>query len=114
MTGWKPGKRLTQKEFERRIYKLVEDKYVVKGDYINKGTKIGIQHYEPTRFGGMSLEDAKLEYLEIVKNDNIKNSYCGEEGIKLLRVPYYYTEEEIKNTVRSNVESPTPKSRIMI
>lgn len=43
----------------------------------------GLQHYIPVeRFGG-------INYLnKIIKNDFIKNNYCLENNIKLLRIPY--------------------------
>lgn len=43
----------------------------------------GIQHYEPrSRFGG------EKEYLLQVSRDKLKNKYCEENNIKLLRIGY--------------------------
>jgi len=53
----------------------------------------GIQHFEPIkRFGGQ-------EYFEYtVQHDNIKNEYCKNNGISLLRIPYFKNvEEELNN-----------------
>lgn len=43
----------------------------------------GQQHFEPFRF---EKDDSKLK--ERIKNDNIKNTYCKEKNIKILRIPY--------------------------
>lgn len=53
----------------------------------------GKQHFEPIEhFGGQ-------EAFEItVKHDNIKNEYCKDNGILLLRIPYFKNvEEELNN-----------------
>lgn len=53
----------------------------------------GKQHFEPIEwFGGQE----SLEYTQ--KHDNIKNEYCQNNNIKLLRIPYYTNiEEELNN-----------------
>lgn len=48
----------------------------------------GIHHFEPVNFGGRSDEKSVEDYMTTVKNDKIKNKYCYENGIKLLRIPY--------------------------
>lgn len=53
----------------------------------------GIQHFEPIDFfgGHESFELTK-------KHDKIKNDYCKNNGIKLLRIPYFKNiEEELSN-----------------
>lgn len=51
------------------------------------------QHFEPIEhFGG----DEKFKIQQ--KHDNIKNEYCKNNGISLLRIPYYKNvEEELNN-----------------
>jgi DNA-directed RNA polymerase subunit M/transcription elongation factor TFIIS len=49
----------------------------------------GIQHYEPINYFG-----GKLKFEEIKERDRIKNGYCQEKEILLLRIGYY--EEVIK------------------
>lgn len=44
----------------------------------------GEQHYKPIKFFG-GLENHKY----ISYNDNIKNNYCKDNNIKLIRIPYY-------------------------
>lgn len=53
----------------------------------------GEQHYEPIEFFG-GQEAFKIR----VKHDNIKNEYCKNNGISLLRIPYFKNvEEELNN-----------------
>ena len=53
----------------------------------------GKQHFEPVEyFGGQE------SFEKTVKHDNIKNEYCKNNGIQLLRIPYYKNvEEELNN-----------------
>lgn len=56
----------------------------------------GQQHYEVIEhFGG---EEA---FTQRVKHDEIKNKYCEENNIKMLRVPYYLSDDQIKEKVIS-------------
>lgn len=56
----------------------------------------GIQHYKPIDvFGGDS------SYNETLKRDKIKDQFCEQNNYKLIRLPYYFTEEQIKNTISS-------------
>lgn len=65
----------------------------------------GEQHYKPIRFGGISEERA-IENLKVAKlHDQIKNDYCGENNIPLLRIPYWEFDniEEILKVNLSNI-----------
>lgn len=54
----------------------------------------GKQHFEPIDwFGG------EEEFQKQVKRDKIKNEYCKKNNIPLIRIPYYYTTDEIKQTL---------------
>ena len=57
----------------------------------------GIQHFKPVDFAGEGEEIAlkKFEYTQ--KHDNIKNEYCEDNNIKLLRIAYYENIEEKLN-----------------
>lgn len=58
----------------------------------------GEQHYRPVNFGGVTDEKANLNFDITVKHDNIKNNYCKNNGISLLRIPYFKNiEEELNN-----------------
>lgn len=58
----------------------------------------GIQHFEPIDFAGKGKEWAKKQLEYIQRHDDIKNNYCANNNIKLLRIPYYANiEEELNN-----------------
>lgn len=49
----------------------------------------GEQHYRPANFGGISDEEAQVNF-EIVKcHDKIKTDYCKENNIPLIRIPFW-------------------------
>jgi very-short-patch-repair endonuclease len=50
----------------------------------------GKQHFEPVKiFGGNE------NFKEIIKKDSIKNMYCDTNGIKLIRIKYDQSMDEI-------------------
>lgn len=49
----------------------------------------GEQHYRPINFGGCSDDKAIQSFQSTYINDNIKNQYCEQHNINLLRIPYY-------------------------
>ena len=49
----------------------------------------GQHHYYPVTFNGVSEERAKENHLITIKHDEIKNQYCKNNNIELLRIPYY-------------------------
>lgn len=53
----------------------------------------GQHHYMPVSFNGISTEDAVANHELTVKHDNIKDNYCEEHLIKIIRIPYW----DIKN-----------------
>jgi KRAB domain-containing zinc finger protein len=53
----------------------------------------GIQHYEPTRFGNMTYNKALECYNSTVARDNLKNEFCEENNLKLLRISYLEKKE---------------------
>ena len=53
----------------------------------------GEQHYKPVRFGGMSIDKANQEFESAKIRDSIKNRYCKQHGINLVRISYV----QIKN-----------------
>lgn len=48
----------------------------------------GEHHTRPVRYGGISEERAKLNFEKTKINDKIKNTYCENKKIKLIRIPY--------------------------
>lgn len=60
----------------------------------------GEHHFQPVKGWG-GEEKFKLTQ----KNDEIKNNYCKDNNITLLRLPYTHTENDIKNEIL-NILSP--------
>ena len=48
----------------------------------------GRQHYEPVRFGGISLENAKSNSEKQIRNDSIKKEFCERNGYNLLIIKF--------------------------
>ena len=51
----------------------------------------GQQHYEPVKFFGTE-EDAENVFRRTQESDKVKNQYCEEHNINLLRIPYWETK----------------------
>jgi hypothetical protein len=49
----------------------------------------GQQHFRPVNFGGISNERALENFKIIQYHDEIKNKYCKNNNISLLRIPYW-------------------------
>lgn len=54
----------------------------------------GIGHYKPTRFNGMNLDFVTERYEKVLYNDEIKNKYCKENNIELIRLPYWVIDNK--------------------
>lgn len=52
----------------------------------------GKHHYKPVNFGGRSDEAALIDHEVTKKNDKIKNQYCIDNNIPLIRIPYWKFE----------------------
>lgn len=48
----------------------------------------GEHHYYPVNFNGMTDEKALENHLYVKAHDKIKNNYCKDNGINLIRIPY--------------------------
>lgn len=48
----------------------------------------GIQHFQPVNFGGISDDCAMINFQKTQKHDNIKNNYCMQYRITLIRISY--------------------------
>lgn len=92
-TGYKIN---SEKKFQdcKNIYSLPFDFAV----YNNEGTLIclieydGSQHFTPTGFGSKDEEKILENFRNIQRNDRIKNQYCIDNDISLLRIPYWELE----------------------
>lgn len=61
----------------------------------------GEQHYEPVRFGGVSLDIAKSNLKKTKKNDLIKKNFCKDNNFQFLIISYweYFNIENILKNV---------------
>lgn len=81
-----------QKPIKINSRKHIFDFYI---GILNKNLYIeydGEQHFRPVRFGGMSDDRARENFKQQKINDQIKNDYCFENNIPLLRIPYWESE----------------------
>lgn len=62
----------------------------------------GEQHYKPVCFAGISNEQAQINFQQCQIRDDIKNNYCREHNIKLLRIPYWEFDN-IEKILRNNL-----------
>lgn len=77
-----------QKRFKKckNIHTLPFDFYI--RDYNTCIEYDGKHHFQPVKYFG-----GKKRHLETKHNDNIKNQYCIENNIRLIRIPYYKFKE---------------------
>ena len=79
---------IPQKRFEdcKNIKPLPFDFYLL--DYNTCIEFDGEQHFKPVLWHNISNVKAKSNFNDIKINDCIKDKYCKESGIKLIRIPY--------------------------
>lgn len=54
----------------------------------------GEQHFKPRQFGGIDKHKAYLSWADTIYRDCIKNSFCEDNNIKLIRLPYWYFKDD--------------------
>lgn len=59
----------------------------------------GVQHFKPNEFFG-----GEESFDKVKRNDNIKNIFCVDNKIKLIRIPYYLNDIEISNIIENLVK----------
>lgn len=80
----------------RDILPLPFDFYVVKDKFLIEIDGEG--HYYPCNFNHITDDKARLSFELTKKHDEIKNTFCYENNIPLLRIPYYaFKDESYKN-----------------
>lgn len=68
----------------------------------------GQQHYSPVNFGGVSQKEAEINFQKTINNDKIKNQYCKDNNIKLLRIPYWeFNSNNYKNILENYLKNNT-------
>lgn len=95
-----------QVSFENCIYKCK-----LRFDAYNKQHGIlfeyqGGQHYFPVDFDGIGKERAECQFKETQERDEIKRSFCKENGFTLIEIPYWefpnmeeYLREKLSNII---------------
>lgn len=89
-------------------------KYPLKFDFaIFKNKKLvalleydGEQHFKPKNFHGISNEKAIIAHEKTVNRDKIKNYYCRNNNITLIRIPYW-EYDNIEKIIISNMAIPS-------
>lgn len=72
------------------VNSLPFDFVVMNGDEIDCLIEVdGQGHYNPVNFGGVSDEQAMENFKGQKHRDKIKDVYCEENGLLLIRIPYY-------------------------
>ena len=64
----------------------------------------GIGHFEPTDFAGKGEEWAEEQFRDNQIRDNIKNNYCKNININLLRIPYWEFDN-IENIIENKLKN---------
>jgi hypothetical protein len=84
-------------------FAIFEDKERTKLKYLIEYD--GEQHFKPVTFGGISDELAYERFINTINNDIIKNIYCQNNNIELIRIPYYKFNdiEEILNNINNKL-----------
>lgn len=90
---------IPQKRFDdcKDTYPLPFDFYLPKYNAIIECD--GRQHFEPVEFFG-GEENFKI----VQKHDQIKNNYCLTNNIKIIRLPYTLSFDDIKNTILNEIK----------
>lgn len=63
----------------------------------------GKQHYYPVNFGKWSDEELMSNFEKTQKYDQLKNEYCKQNNIYLLRIPYW-EKENIKEIINNHLQ----------
>ena len=63
----------------------------------------GEQHYKPVRYHTQSDEEMFFTFKETQKHDIIKNKYCENNDINLLRIPYW-EKENIETIINNHLQ----------
>ena len=91
----------SQKKYDdcRNVKQLPFDFYLI--DYNILIEYDGHHHFKPIQFNGCSIEKANKTFLGTIKNDKIKNEYCMNNNIPLIRIPY--TEKNIGEYLKNKL-----------
>jgi len=65
----------------------------------------GKQHFEPVTFGSKNNMKILKNFISTLINDEIKDKYCEDVGIKLIRIPYFEQKNIIQILTNNNIIS---------
>lgn len=68
----------------------------------------GEQHYKPVRFYSQSDEEMELTFENTQMRDKIKNNYCEQNNINLLRIPYW-EKKNIETIINNHLQRLSEK-----
>lgn len=68
----------------------------------------GEQHYKPVMYYNQTDEQMELAFKRTQEHDNIKNRYCEENNINLLRIPYW-EKENIETIINNHLQRLSEK-----
>lgn len=85
----------------KRIFNLPFDFYLE--DYNIAIEYDGEQHFHPVDFAGKGEEWANEQLMKVRERDAIKDEYCRNNNIKLIRIPYYEFKN-IKNIITNTLK----------
>lgn len=71
----------------------------------------GEQHYMPINFGGWNEEELQLKFEKTQYYDKLKNQYCEDNNIGLLRIPYW-EKENIKTIINNHLQRLSVKESL--
>jgi very-short-patch-repair endonuclease len=126
--GGCPECNLIMNKSENQCYKIINDlniipdlirqhKIKVFDDQLNKNRVLKLDFYSDTLKIGIEFDGKyhynfverfhknKEGYLDRLRKDELKNKYCEENGIKLLRITYKEKKRDIGNVVRTFVDT---------
>lgn len=73
----------------------------------------GLQHYKPILWHGITKEEAENNFNTIKQNDNIKNDFCVNNNIVLIRLPFWKIEKSTEyKSVLEQFFFPTKSSEL--
>lgn len=84
---------MVEYECQKRFAECKSDRTLPFDFYIAKTNTCieydGVQHFEPVDFAGRGYKWAEEQYNKTRERDLIKDNFCRQNGITLIRIPYY-------------------------
>lgn len=65
----------------------------------------GLHHFQPVIFGKMSKNESYKNFKETQKRDKIKNNYCKNQNIPILRIKYTLSPKQVENKILEFIQN---------